>query len=91
MENTTAQPELIINGHHGIYIPQLFALGFLKYLEKPLTVEQLDDLRLPDREFYWETWEEILNNAVIVWKGQRYHLEQDQDVWIVPEGSCLEG
>lgn len=56
---------LIVDDHHGIYVPQVFCQRY----KKTDKVSQEDwDICLsgPDHEFYWESWEIILDN----WGGE---------------------
>lgn len=82
--------ELLFSGHHGIYIPQAFAEQFNP--ENSYWVYDLEDAAIlregPDHEFYWETWQDVLDNAY--WQenaeGPKYHLRQDDDLWAILEG-----
>jgi hypothetical protein len=52
---------LIVDDHHGIYVPQVFCERY----EKTEDVPQEDwDICLsgPDHEYYWDSWEIILDN-----------------------------
>jgi len=52
---------LIVDDHHGIYIPQVFCQQY----EKTDQVSQTDwniCLSGPDNELYWEAWESILDD-----------------------------
>ena len=42
-----------------------------------------------DEEFYWESWEDVLNNLKIEIDGETYHMIQNQDVWLVPD-ECMD-
>jgi len=58
---------LLIDGHHGVYIPQIFASNF-PTTDWGVTEEQADILlRGPDleenAEEYWDAWDRVLNNA----------------------------
>ena len=65
--------ELIADNHWGIYIPQFVAeSGILSGIDQ----EDIDILRAgPDHEWYWETWDAVLNNfrtedGKILWIGE---------------------
>jgi hypothetical protein len=83
--------ELLIDSHHGIYIPQIFSeecdkvapLGEWKWNR-----ELIKDLSDPDNEFYNEAWSDVLDTAKFESNTQGiYHLEQfDGDVWLVRDG-----
>lgn len=56
---------LIVDDHHGIYVPQVFCERY----EKTDKVSQEDweiCLSGPDHELYWDSWEIILNE----WGGE---------------------
>ena len=79
---------LIVDGHHGIYTPQVFAevvdRGLLR-LSPP--GDQLDLLLAgPEVEDYWDVWTEVLDGASYVHPELGLHtVEQiDGDVWLVP-------
>lgn len=80
-----ANPILLVDSHHGIYIPQIFAEGYSCRLTKPLTEEQVNDLKLPENEFYWETWDDVLNMTIKDDNGIEHSIIQnDGDVWAIP-------
>jgi len=79
--------ELVVDGHHGVYIPQFLAQSIERELVKEVSQEDWDILEAgPDHEFYWETWESVLNNARIRPRfGSRYNRvlhQSDGDLWI---------
>jgi hypothetical protein len=47
-----------------------------------------DELNNPENAFYWETWEDVLNNAYKIDPdtGVKYTLYQKDDLWAIPEG-----
>ena len=74
--------ELLVDSHHGQYIPQAFA----ETVRRELFGDSIsaDDFEIiaagPDAEFYWDAWDSILNSAetkdgVTLW--------QDGDLWAV--------
>jgi hypothetical protein len=76
--------QLLLDGAHGIYVPQRFS-----QVVSPSVVENVSSedwfilSQGPDHEFYWEAWETVLNNAILVGPtGSRYCLEQDGDLFI---------
>ena len=42
-----------------------------------------------DEEFYWEAWEDVLDNLKIEIDGEPYRMIQNQDVWLIPE-ECMD-
>lgn len=82
--------QLLIDDHHGQYIPQIFAQRFRDCVtsasSKEITDEDWDILLAgPDYESYWDVWTDVLDNCVLVDdNGDAFTLIQDQDVWAVP-------
>lgn len=81
---------LFADSARGVYIPQHFAESIQRDCVTGVTQEQWAILALdpndPETEWYWETWEDVENNAVITDKdsGIAYRLYQDGDLWLVP-------
>ena len=79
---------LLIDGNQGIYIPQSFAQSGYQ----PDGGWDAEDRRTlqegPESEFYWEAWDSVLRDTVMVDEttGDRFTLYQDGDLWAVPEG-----
>ena len=73
----------IIDGSHGIYVPQRFAQLYGAQVSASL----LKELQAgPDSETYWEAWEDVLNTSKIIIDGMIYSLAQDSDVFAIPIG-----
>ena len=72
---------LLLDGNRGIYIPKIFAECFPLLLSD----EQKADLSNPDNEFYWETWEDVIDNIKIPFQDKMYYLYQSGDLWAVPD------
>ena len=76
--------ELLVSDSAGVYIPQSFIDGF-DYRNWGIDI---DDVKVildgPDNEFYWDSWENVLNNAKFVDKdGNEWTLMHDGDLWAV--------
>lgn len=74
--------ELLLDDHHGIYIPQFFAEEFFGF-------EGIDEYDLsvcktgPEHRLYWEAWDQILEHAYCVDKhGREWKLYQDGALWV---------
>jgi hypothetical protein len=84
------EPIFWLNDARGIYIPRDFARSFVNRAKhvSGVTGQQWDILEDgPDNPLYWDVWDEILNAAVVVSEGNvRYRLNQDSDLWLIPEG-----
>ena len=79
--------ELILDSHRGIYIPRDFAESvdrkYIKDADK--FAKDLDICLNPNHEWYWESWNNILDNMQIdlMGNGTYYHLMQDGDLFAV--------
>lgn len=86
----TGSMMLWLSDARGIYIPRDFANSFTDRAKSVAGVseKQWEILEAgPDHEWYWETWDEVCNNAVITDdEGVKYFVHQDGDCWLVPEG-----
>lgn len=79
--------ELFADANRGVYIPQHFAQAVTRELVTGVSDEDYATLtRGPDDEWYWETWERVLDHARLAHPtlGECY-LHQDGDLWIVPK------
>ena len=87
---TQPQPLLWLSDSRGIYIPRDFARSFADRAKSVDGVSAEDWAILeagPDHEFYWETWDDVLSDAIITDEnGIMYHVHQDGDCWLVPKG-----
>lgn len=77
--------ECLVDSDRGIYIPQYFA----QRLAAQFSNIDLEDIEIlesgPDNEFYWESWETVLDNAWMKREGITYRLHQDMDLFLVEE------
>jgi len=78
---------ILFDGASGIYIPKRFANEMDRGHVSGVTDEDWEDLEAgPESEQYWDTWDQVLNNAVLIDNnGQTYHLYQDDDVFAIPD------
>jgi hypothetical protein len=74
---------LLVNSALGVYVPETFAKRYPEFLND----EQKADLSNHENEFYWETWENVLDNVRITIDGKRYSLYQEDDLWGLPESA----
>lgn len=72
----------LLDSAHGQYIPQSF-VELYNADEWGISEEDAEILLSgPDHEWYWETWEEVLNSAEFTDNnGNKYCLHQDGDLW----------
>jgi len=76
------EPTLLIDSHHGQYIPKLFYEN-MKFSDFGLKKSDYKDLADNENEYYWDTWDMLLNEARTKDGSYLYHYE---DLWLVPEG-----
>ena len=76
--HTIIARSLILGDSRGIYIPRDFATDFTGWTG--ITEENKSDLSDPENEFYWEAWENVLNNAFIVIDNEKWSLVQEGDL-----------
>ena len=88
----TPTPILLVDGHHGIYVPQVFAKRFDRsVLEDISHIDHETLLSGPDADEYWDAWAEVLALTFIRDKqGNRYYLYQDSDLWAVPVDTVMD-
>lgn len=88
----TDKPEMLLwlDDHRGQYIPRDFANSFTNRDRdvSGISANQWQTLESgPDNEFYWDAWDDVLNNAIVTDEnGIRYRLHQDSALWLVPVG-----
>lgn len=82
----TNEPRLLVSDAYGIYVPQAFTdrVDYAKVLY--IDREDWEIIQQgPTADNYWEAWDCILSNAIIVsTTGARFYLHQDGDLWAVP-------
>lgn len=72
---------LLLSDARGVYIPRDFAQGF-DFEKWGVSEEDATILAQgPDHEWYWETWENVLNTADFELEGWTYRLHQDGNLW----------
>ena len=76
---------LFCDSSSGKYIPQRFAAEIMPQFLYGVSQDDLNELADPDNEFYWDTWEKVLNNAKVIdhTTGQTYTLHHDGDLWLL--------
>ena len=89
---TTKEPELLVNDHRGIYIPQYFCQTYRAYITNMEEVKEDFNICLsgPDNADYWDAWDNLINNVNFTNdKGEKYtigNLYESGDLWAIPEG-----
>lgn len=74
--------EILCDSHHGIFIPQIMINRLVDHGWQGITEENQKDLQDPYSEWYWETWDQVLNNAYFVDGNKNtWQLWQDGDLF----------
>ena len=72
---------ILLSDARGIYIPRDFVQSS-NMKEWHIDERDADVCSDPENEWYWDSWESILNNAFFIDKdGNKYRLWQDGDLW----------
>lgn len=74
---------LFCDSASGRYIPQRFAAEIMPQFLCGVSQDELNELADPDSEYYWDTWDRVLNNARVVIDGQTFILHHDGDLWLL--------
>ena len=84
-EDSFANAIFAISDTTGIYIPQVYANSEFRKMTLNVTSEAWDILEQgPDNDYYWETWDDVINEAKVFIDGDEYTLWQDGDLWLMP-------
>ena len=78
--------ECIVDSHHGVFVPMVFAQTVSRALLSGVSGETLDYLAKKESledDGFWDAWDSVLNNARITHNGKIYHLHQDGDLFII--------
>jgi hypothetical protein len=75
---------LLLDCSRGIYIPQHFVEYYDMDQYDGVDPEDVKILKSgPDHEWYWEAWDNMLNNVTYNHDGKVYALYQDGDLYAV--------
>lgn len=91
VKSTLSAVSLLLDDCRGIYIPRDFVEGFRINEDQAPTwkVEDLEAIEIckdPEHEYYWDAWQDILDNATFTENGNTWCLYQDGAVWaLCPE------
>lgn len=76
--------EILLDSNRGIYIPQHFATQCNADYFDGIAQSDFDTIKNgPDTEFYWDSWENILNNATFTENGHVWRLYHDGDLFLI--------
>lgn len=86
MSNIKSGLACLLHDGRGIYIPAKFVEIYNAALWG-VTDKDKKELSSPDNQYYWETWESVLNYAGYTdANGNKWHLYQDGDLYAVCYG-----
>lgn len=73
--------EILCDSAHGQYIPNIM-INRLIGANWIVDCNNMEDLQNVDCEHYWETWDQVLNNAEFVdQNGDKWFLHHDGDLF----------
>ena len=85
--NPDTDCRLLLSDSHGVYIPKLWCEGLSAEDAESLSIDWQDVQTCqdgPDAELYWEAWQNIERDAVIIEDdGSEWCLHQSGDLWQV--------
>ena len=74
---------LFCDSSSGRYIPKRFIEEVDHECLSGVSKGDMKTLKNPDDEWYWEAWDNVLNNAIVTDKhGNTYQLHHDGDLWL---------
>ena len=87
--------ELLVDSHYGIYTPVTFyeewnsqitnqMVGSPIVIKTNVDNQTWEDISNVENEFYWDSWEMVLNNCQIFSGDTEYFLCSNEDLWAVP-------
>lgn len=84
------EPTLIVDSHHGIYVPQVWAQRYGTQAIESANVDEEDVEELLENpyevEWYWETWDRVMNDYSHEVDGIKHYITQiDGDLFEYPE------
>ena len=92
MKYREAKTVLFLLDARGIYIPRDFADAIVRDTITGIDHSDLDYLSGgPDQEYYWDTWADVCDNAIVTSPddGTVYRVYQDGDCWLVEDGAIM--
>lgn len=76
--------ELLCDGHHGVYIPQIMARRLFDAGWSGIDLGDVVELEAGpyESDWYWDAWNDVLNNAHFTDEnGVVWYLHQDEDLF----------
>jgi hypothetical protein len=91
MKAAINEPQLLVSDAQGIYIAQIFCQQYRQCITNADQLKEDIDICLvgPDHEFYWDAWENIIDNAELLDDNKEKmsigNLGDSGDLWAIPE------
>lgn len=86
MLSTPKAVEILADASHGQNLPQYVIQSLVDAGWKGITdLNKRELLSGPDEEFYWDSWNEVLDNATFEMNGGLWRLHQDGDLFALNE------
>ena len=92
-QTTAKLPDMLLwlDANRGRYLPQSFANTIDRSTVRGIASQNWRVLEKGPDSFdgdtdYWNTWEHVLNIAIVTYNGTEFRLHQDGDLWLVPCG-----
>lgn len=83
VKNSLPAVALLLDSARGTYIPRDFVQTFDLTKWKGIFTSDVGFCSNPDDEWYWESWERVLNNAEFHENGNVWRLYQDGNLWAI--------
>lgn len=75
---------ILLGDFYGTNLPMKFSTNFDLSLWHGLSNIDLDDLSSSDNDFYWDTWQEVLDRAYFLdTHGNKFTLYQDGELFAI--------
>jgi hypothetical protein len=74
---------LMVDGCRGVYVPKSFIESIADIKWEGISPDDHAILQNPEHEWYWESWNTVLNNAYYMNGTDKYTLHQDDDLWAI--------
>ena len=83
--------EFLCDSRHGVYIPQIMINRLVDNGWQGIGKTDIDELKDPDNEWYWDAWENVENNASFTDEnGNTWLLWQNGDLFAYCESLMTE-
>lgn len=78
---------LMVDSRHGQYCPKIFIEEIFIDKWSGISKEDVEVLLNPENEdyqdYYWDTWDRVLNNAYLIHNGIKYSIHHNGDIYLI--------